>query len=319
MNAGARLGLYAAGVAVAFAGAFGVAAAAVPQSVVDDWNARAAAEDHGTADGHGSTEEDTMTQAVPAGLSLSSGGFELSPVTAPATVGESGELSFQILDADGEPLREFTASHEKDLHLIAVRSDGALFEHVHPELDHETGTWSTPWQWQEGGSYRVYADFVTGADDTKVTLTRTVEVHGEYKPMHSMGEQTTDEVDGFDVSIDGQLVAGSTSDLTITVTRDGQPVTELEPYLGAFGHLVALRSGDLAYLHVHAMGEDPEPGDTTGPEVMFAAEAPTAGQYLLYLDFQVDGQVHTAQFTLDAVHGDGTSGATHDDAESSDH
>ena len=39
--------------------------------------------------------------------------------------------------------------------------------------------------------------------------------------------------------------------LTLTVTKDGQPVTDLQPYLGAYGHLVALRAGDLAYLHVH--------------------------------------------------------------------
>ena len=74
-----------------------------------------------------------------------------------------------------------------------------------------------------------------------------------------------------------------------SVTRDGEPVTVLEPYLGAFGHLVALRDGDLAYLHVHAEGADPEAGQTTGPDIAFAAEAPTAGRYLLYLDFQVDG------------------------------
>src|SRR5699024_11235811 len=51
--------------------------------------------------------------------------------------------------------------------------------------------------------------------------------------------------------VEGDLTAGEASQLTMTVTRDGEPVTELEPYLGAFGHLVALRDGDLAYLHVH--------------------------------------------------------------------
>ena len=83
-------------------------------------------------------------------------------------------------------------------------------------------------------------------------------------------------------------------------------MTTLEPYLGAFGHLVALREGDLAYLHVHAEGDEPQARDTAGPEIGFAAEAPTADRYLLYLDFQVDGQVQTAEFVIDAEHGDGS-------------
>jgi hypothetical protein len=74
----------------------------------------------------------------------------------------------------------------------------------------------------------------------------------------------------------------------------------LQPYLGAFGHLVVLRQGDLAYLHVHPMGAEPGPGATSGPTIDFMSSAPTAGRYLLYLDFKVDGRVHTARFVLDA-------------------
>jgi hypothetical protein len=87
--------------------------------------------------------------------------------------------------------------------------------------------------------------------------------------------------------------------LTATVTKDGEPVTTLEPYLGAYGHLVALRDGDLAYLHVHPEGDEPQPGSTSGPDVEFMTEAPTPGRYLLYLDFKVDGEVRTASFVLD--------------------
>jgi len=100
--------------------------------------------------------------------------------------------------------------------------------------------------------------------------------------------------------LDGELVAGTRSELTLTVRQDGQPVQDLQPYLGAFGHLVALRDGDLAYLHVHPAGE---PGDGTtepGPDVTFYATAPSAGDYRLFLDFQHDGVVRTAEFTARA-------------------
>ncbi|GAA2466355.1 hypothetical protein GCM10023100_74820 [Actinocorallia cavernae] len=87
--------------------------------------------------------------------------------------------------------------------------------------------------------------------------------------------------------------------------EDGHPVGDLQPYLGAYGHLVALRAGGLAYLHVHPSGE---PGDGTtkpGPEVSFTVTAPTAGRYRLFFDFQHEGKVRTAAFT---VHTTGTRG-----------
>ena len=92
-----------------------------------------------------------------------------------------------------------------------------------------------------------------------------------------MYPSTSAVVDDYEVTLDGDLVAGEESELTLTVRRDGAPVTDLQPYLAAYGHLVALRDGDLAYLHVHPAGE---PGDGTtepGPGVTFYASAPSAG------------------------------------------
>src|SRR5829696_8378139 len=73
-------------------------------------------------------------------------------------------------------------------------------------------------------------------------------------------------------------------------SRHGHAV-HAEPYLGARGHLVALREGDLAYLHVHPSGNS----------VAFATGFPTAGRYRLYLQFKHDGRVHTAAFTCEVA------------------
>lgn len=303
MNAGARLILYGAGVVAAFGVAFGVTGAVVPDDVAADWQQGSEMEAHGQ--GHESTDATAAASVASAlkGLALSIDGFVLSPIEAPALVGEAGTLSFEIQDAAGDAVTEYTTAHDRDLHLIIARSDGSRFQHVHPVLDESTGTWSLPWEWEAAGTYRVFADFTpAGADASGLTLSRTVQVAGEFTPVVAEPSRV-DEVDGFTVSLDGDLAAGSSGDLAITVSRDGQPVTALEPYLGAFGHLVALRDGDLAFLHVHAEGEEPQQGETAGPKIVFVAEAPTAGRYLLYLDFQVDGQVHTAEFVLDAGHG----------------
>ena len=296
MNTPTRLALYGAGLVVLFIAGAVTAAAVVPQRTVAAWNRPAA--EHGAAGHDGAARS---TAATVRGLSLEQDGYLLRDVHAPAHVGTAGDLTFQITGADGAPLTRSGTSHDKQLHLIVVRAAGTPFRHVHPTMSAD-GVWSLPWIWDAAGTYRVFADFVpdTGGRPD-ITLTSTVEVTGDYLPQPATATSTTASVDGFDVTISGDLQAGSTSTLTVEVTRDGQPVTTLEPYLGAFGHLVALRAGDLAYLHVHPEGDEPAAGDLSGPRITFMTQAPTPGRYLLYLDFQVQGQVHTATFVLDAA------------------
>lgn len=309
MNTVIRLALYGAGLVLVFGAMFFAGRALVPEETVATWT-REAEESSGE---HG--EMAMPDQAAGAGhvrgLGVEQDGYRLSPVKAPSAAGQTGELSFLVIGPDGEPFRDFAVNHEKELHLIVVRSDGAGFEHVHPRMDPGTGIWSTPWQWSRGGTYRVFTDFVPegGGDQPAVTLSRSVEVAGDFAPADKPLART-DSVDGFDLSIAGDLVAGESRSLTVTITRNGKPETHLQPYLGAFGHLVALREGDLAYLHVHAEGgqasQDGEEEShahqeaTAGPDIEFVSEAPTPGRYLLYLDFKVDGQVHTAEFVMEA-------------------
>jgi hypothetical protein len=306
MNAPQRLGVYGAGLAVLFTAAFVGGGAVVPQGAVTAWTSTAQGEgrqgeEHEEMGGTEmtATEADGATGATPVhGLALEQDGLLLSPVSAPDEVDEAGTLSFSITSADGTAVTEFETEHDKKLHLIVVRSDGAQFRHVHPTMSAD-GVWSIPWTWQEAGTYRVFTDFVPGSTGENLTLSRTVDVAGPFSPEPATVVAATDTTDGYTVALTGDLSASGDSMLTATVTKDGEPVTTLEPYLGAYGHLVALRDGDLAYLHVHPEGDEPEPGSTSGPDVEFMTEAPTPGRYLLYLDFKVDGEVRTASFVLD--------------------
>jgi hypothetical protein len=303
MNAPQRLGAYGAGLAALFVAAFVVAGAVVPSSVVAAWSSTAQGrstmqETHGAGAVEEADPTDAATEAPVRGLSLEQDGLLLSPVSAPDEVDEPGTLSFSITTADGAAVTEFETEHDKKLHLIVVRSDGSQFRHVHPAMSAD-GVWSVPWTWDEAGSYRVFTDFVPGSTGENLILGRTVDVAGPVSPEPATAVAASDTVDGYTATLTGDLSANGDSTLTATVTKDGEPVTTLEPYLGAYGHLVALRDGDLAYLHVHPEGAEPAPGSTSGPDVEFMTEAPTPGRYLLYLDFKVDGEVRTARFVLD--------------------
>ena len=94
----------------------------------------------------------------------------------------------------------------------------------------------------------------------------------------------------FQVAYEGEPSTGSTQPLFMTVTTQGRPA-QLEPYLGAYGHLVVLREGDVGYVHVH-----PEAALVDG-KVKFWLAAPGPGRYRMFFDFQVAGKVHTAAWT----------------------
>lgn len=311
MKAPARLGVYGLTLVAVFAVSGFTANAVIDQDTVETWVQDTPDDHHGTGE-HSEQEGEEMNsdgheghgpEAASQGLGLAQGGYRLTEVAAPSETDAEGELSLAVTGPGGDPVTEFELDHEQEMHMIAVRTDGQQFRHVHPERD-ENGTWSIPWEWEEAGTYRVFADFVPAETGDGLTLSTTVQVAGDYDPVPAEQSVNQTTVNDFDVEVTGDLVAGEASELTMTISRGGDPVTELEPYLGAFGHLVALRDGDLAYLHVHPHGDAPDAGETSGPEIVFEATAPTEGRYLLFLDFQVDGEVHTAPLVLETTTSD---------------
>ena len=290
----ARVAAFATGLSLVFAVTLGVGRLVGPvvEPPADEMAEHAGADD-GMGDEHGGGAEH-----LPGGLMVSQDGYTLVVDQARAPAGQRVPLSFRIVGPDGEPVTAYEVEHEKLLHLIVVRRDGTGFQHVHPELDVPTGVWTTEVDLRPG-DWRILADFVPGGADEGLTLGTDLAVPGTFEPAAVGPESRTAEVGRYTVTLDGDLTAGTDADVTLTVERDGQPVTDLQPYLGAYGHLVALRDGDLAYLHVHP---EHSAGDgSAGPSISFVAEVPSAGRYFLYLDFQHGDRVRTAAFIVEAT------------------
>jgi len=292
MRTSTTLIAYAGGLAVVFAAALGVGA--VTGSPIDMTSTHT--DSHATADRSAGSSAQPGAGSVPAGLQVAQDGYTLGEISAPARAGESGRLSFSIRDASGDPVRAYDELHEKQLHLIVVRADTSEFRHVHPTLGSD-GRWSIDWTWPTGGTYRVFADFQASGAPGQLTLGRNVDVAGDLQPAPLPPPSRTTTVDGYTVTLTGDLTTTG-GPLTLRVSRDGVPVTDLDPYLGAYGHLVALRTGDLAYLHVHPEGAPGDGVTAAGPDISFHAQAPSGGTYRLFLDFRHEGTVRTAEFTV---------------------
>ncbi|WCN05867.1 hypothetical protein [Streptomyces sp. M92] len=305
MNTGLRITAFTAALAAAFGSAYGVGTTVEP--VVAE-SAPAPHDEHGRPsaepeEGGGHVGHET---APAGGLQISEKGYTLDLATPRVTAGERTELRFTVRDARGDAVTAYQREHGKELHLIVASRDLVTYRHLHPTRAAD-GTWRTPVDLPGAGGYRVFADFTPakkGAEN--LTLGADLAASGRYEPAPLPAPNAAATTGGYQVELAGSLSPGRPSELRLKVSRDGEPVTDLQPYLGAYGHLVALRSGDLAYLHVHPNGE---PGDGTtspGPEISFTATAPTAGTYRLFLDFQHGGEVHTAAFTVRAGAAPGT-------------
>jgi hypothetical protein len=282
-----QLATFAGVLAVLFAGAVIAGRLIDPASGEDGAQSSHMSSDdaHGESSGDAHGPEHSEPAAAVRGLAVADGGLRLAVEQPELPRGRTERLRFRIVGDDGRAVRDFDVTHEKRMHLIVARRDLTGFQHLHPEMDGD-GTWTTPVKLPEAGSYRMFADFSHGGEATTLASDLRVDGAADLEPLPTP-QPTAVSDGGYDVALDASgAKAGAESELRFTITRDGEPV-ETEPYLGAGGHLVALRDGDLAFLHVHP--ED----DGVG----FAATFPTAGRYRLFLQFKHEGRVQTAAFT----------------------
>jgi hypothetical protein len=270
---GAFVGLlvvvFAAALAVGRVFGDGAETAAAPVAATTD-----AGQAHGG--GHGGGGDDGDAAGAPHASTLR---LAAARTTLPAA--REVEFAFRVLDADGGAVRDFDVAHAKRMHLVVASRDLSEFHHLHPDLD-ERGFWRTTLRVSRPGGYVAFADFTR--DGERTVLRTDLFAPGRVVARPIPREWPRASVDGYDVLAarheDGMLSFG--------VTRDGERV-RLQPYLGASGHLVVLRAGDLEYLHVHPHGDG----------LAFENEFPTAGTYRGFLQFRAGDAVRTAAFTFE--------------------
>lgn len=249
-----------------------------------------AANERGRGPPHGYT--DTGSHALPGGVTVAADGLRLAPSQTRLRPGASREWTYRIKDEEGEVVTEFEETHGRLAHLILVRRDLTRFQHLHPQPKGD-GRWSAEILLPDPGVYRAFVDVLVEGRPTTLGVDLLASGDADYEaPLGSTREAAAGR---YDVAMAPQnVVADGESTVEFEVRREGA-VARLDPYLGALGHLVALREGDLAYLHVHPEETDPEDG-----VVRFAVRFPTAGRYRLFLQARPDGDLIAVPFDVRA-------------------
>lgn len=205
-------------------------------------------------------------------------------------------ITVNIQDSNGNPIDNFDDNHEKQMHMIIVSKDLSFFNHIHPEYQGK-GVFTVTTQFPTGGEFEIISDFsptTIGAMSKSqwLKVQGTAPTAKPIKPDASL----KNIVDGKEITLSfNHLMANMELNLNFNM-KDAQtktPITNLQPYLGAVGHVVILNQEGGEYLHVHPVDEK-----STGPDAKFMATFPHSGVYKIWGQFQENGKVFTVPFVV---------------------
>lgn len=241
---------------------------------------------HGGHQGHDMLQMDTMTHRKLV--------IETAP-SQPQAVTYTN-LVLQIKDDDDTPVKRFDVLREKLVRLILVRKGLDEFAHLHPTVDASeliTGEFEFP----KAGKYRLFADHQP-QDKSPAVAVGELTVVGDYTPAAPLLPNTSKDVTVEMIKAHIEVLPGEqeTKVRFKFVTAAGQPIGDLQPYLGAMGHLVIISADSREYVHAHPLSEAKSAPDGT---VEFAAHFPKSGIYKAWGQFQRNGSVFTFPYVVE--------------------
>jgi hypothetical protein len=219
-------------------------------------------------------------------------------ITDHPQAGAKTPISIFIKDKSGKPIESFQTVNEKKMHLFIVSKDLAYFSHIHPKYKGK-GEFDITTTFPAGGDYKIIADVTPkGGGDSSVE-NHWVHVEGEAADEEPLvpDKELTKVVDGKKVSLSfSQLEAGKTLHMTFTINdaKTNKPINNLQPYLGAMGHTVAMSADAEKYLHIHPMETA-----GNGPNIIFMTIFPEPGIYKVWGQFKHEDKVFTVPFVID--------------------
>ncbi|MGH9175293.1 MAG: heavy metal-binding domain-containing protein, partial [Vicinamibacterales bacterium] len=234
--------------------------------------------------------------------------FRLHVETTPRVLKAGQPTSFRFTvrhPLTGEQAKQFATVHDKLFHLFVVSRDLEEFAHVHPEL-HPDGSFTIEHTLPKPGHYTLFSDFLALGGGAQVVATPIVTAGVETDLIAAQATLKPDTpwvrmADGVKVELlneQAQFLGGEEIDLVFRFSNPttDAPMTDLQKYLGAWGHLLILSEDMTEYVHAHPREElqpDPNAGPTGGPEIIFDALLPKPGRYRAWLQFQRQDRLTT--------------------------
>jgi hypothetical protein len=208
----------------------------------------------------------------------------------------------------------FDVVHEQKMHLIVVSRDLRFFDHVHPDLSAD-GTFRVSYTFPYGGDFLIFTDATPSGAGQQV-LSAPLHVTGPPPPGGTYQPDPSGPMQGTfgDLAVSvrpehSPLRAHEDNKLVFTLMRNGQPVTDLSPWLGAMGHLVLIHEDGETFVHSHPVERTDAAGNPLpqNGQVAFWVRFPKPGVYRFWGQFNVGKGTEKVITTDFAVRVGGTS------------
>ncbi len=236
---------------------------------------------------------------------LAQKGIQLSTNQPRIEAGRPVRFRLDALDAAGDSIRHFEYVHERPIHFLIASADLAEFDHIHPELA-TSDSYQVAYTFAHGGKYRIWADYSLPGEAPRVDAF-DIEVAGPARPpRHLAASSTLTQAAGsLAVKLTPSKPLRAGDDIPITLSLTGA-LDALQPYLGAWAHVIVIGEGYRSFAHAHpietaaamslvhthsALGPPPN-------AIHIVASFPSAGLYKLWAQFQQAGNVITVPFVL---------------------
>lgn len=219
----------------------------------------------------------------------------------PSKIPANEELHLEIRVSDpktGAAIKHFQIIHEKPIHLFIVSEDLEYFAHEHPELGAD-GVFRHTTRFPKPGTYKLLADFMPEGGTPQlisqiVTTAGCTESmsQGMTKPVPDLAPKHSENLDVSLVLDPPQPLAGKKTMMFFKL----KPAAGLEPYIGAWGHMLAASNDLIDTIHTHPIYvTEPTPGEK---QIQFNLFFPREAIYRVWVQFQREGKVNTVAFTI---------------------
>ena len=233
-------------------------------------------------------------------------------ITAVDAVASGRPTTLTVLVRDaatGDLVDDLVRTHQVWMHMIVTRDDLGTFAHIHPEPTGAPGTYTVRATFPTAGTYALHTEFRRQGQMVDVLDTHRITIAGSAPTPATVPAADVRRWDGdrVRITLNGEAHLGETSDFTLRFTAPaGRPVDNLQPYLGAAGHVVVMRADGSTFAHRHAETFDDRgrpvfalPGTTFGPQLNLHVNFDGPGAYRLWAQFRLgDGTVITAPFVV---------------------
>jgi hypothetical protein len=220
--------------------------------------------------------------------------YQMELTTLPQTVDAGKPTQLTLAIKKRGQMVSLDAWHERKIHLMIVSEDLSWFHHIHPE-EQTDGSYAISETFPKGGKYLLFADFKpSGADQT--LNKQEIEVQGiPFANDKEVSNKWISKVGGYTVTLENgnDFETRGMQPLEISIGKNGKKLQEndLQQYLGSSAHIVMIGKIGNKFLHIH-------PSSNSRFPIYAEANIQEGGTYRMWVQFKINGQVHTADFTV---------------------